>query len=582
MFKFSNMSNQDNQDYFAKDFDPYKVTVRRLKEILNAHGIPYKNISRKAEFVQKFQEYVLPELQRKEEKEQKVSAEQKTAKRKSVTEQKHAEEDIVSSISNSQIKTPNQRKRKAGRASSKKQKEETITQPQIIQNDGHSSKAIVIDDDNINNNAQLASISQELLKQNYSERISPPRPLKAPTSETPFYPMVPPYSRTPAYPFLEPEELEKVKLREKELQASSETPLYQIQEGSENREDKIKHFERREAFAYCFRPRAPKRNIDRRPPPEFVKRKQKIRLSSGIIFLIFVVATVIVSFSLKAQIGFCDSVKLDHKEDEDLQSLSQLVINIMCTQCPPKATCSNGIITECEKGFKRETSFFRLAKPYYTHCAIDKDQITKARKYTKEFKEIIAREMGKVTCGYVDRDNLIDENLMLQLKDIMPPQDYEYIDVALENIRQDDDILIENEDGENYIVSKKPTFSFYCQLTFAISKLIKKFFDNLSYSLTIVTTLSLLLFGFWYIRQRIWERRQVSAAFGLALTRLSEEKQIIGQEFREEAFAHVKDPMVRQKLFQKLDEKVRTNPYVRAGNTLYGGFETGFWEWKGK
>lgn len=571
-----------NQDYFAKDFDPNKVTIKRLKEILNAHNIPHKGIARKAEFVQKFQEYVLPELQRKEEKEQKVSTEQKTAKRKSVTEQKHAEEDNISSISNSQIKTPNQRKRKVGRVSSKKQKEETITQPQIIQDDGQSSKAIVIDDDNINNNAQLTSISQEQLRQNYSERISPPRPLKAPTSETPFYPMVPPYSRTPAYPFLEPEELEKVKLREKELQASSETPLYPIQEGSENIEDKIKHFERREAFAYCFKPRAPKRNIDRRPPPEFVKRKQKIRLSSGIIFLIFTVTTVIVLLSLKAQIGFCDSVKPDYKEVEDSQSSSQFVINLMCTQCPPKATCSNGIITECEKGFKRETSFFRLAKPYYTHCAIDKDQMTKARKYTKEFKEIIAREMGRVTCGYEDKDNMLYENLILQLKDIMPLQDYKYINVTYETICEDDDINIENKDGENYIFSKKPTFSFYCQLSFAIAKLIKKFFDNLSYSLTVVSASSLLVFGFWYIRQRIWERRQVSAAFGLALTRLNEEKRIIGQEFREEAFAHVKDPMVRQKLFQKLDEKVRTNPYVRAGNIIYDGFETGVWEWKGK
>src|SRR4051812_5538203 len=121
-----------NQDYFAKEFDLNKVTIKRLKEILNAHNIPYNDISRKAEFVQKFQEYVLPELQRKEEKEQKVSTGQRTTKRKSATEQKHAEEEI-SSVSNSQIKTPNQRKRRAGRASSKKQKEETITQPQIIQ-----------------------------------------------------------------------------------------------------------------------------------------------------------------------------------------------------------------------------------------------------------------------------------------------------------------------------------------------------------------------------------------------------------------------------------------------------------------
>ncbi|GET04360.1 related to sister chromatid separation protein [Rhizophagus clarus] len=567
-----------NQDYFAKDFDPTKVTIKRLKEILNAHDIPYKDISRKAEFVQKFQEHVLPELQRKEEKEQEICTEQRTGKRKNVTEQNIAEEDIISSVSKSQIKTPNQRKRKAGRASSRKQKEETITQPQIIQDDGQSSKAIVIDDDNINN-TQLTSISQELLRQN-SERISPPRPLKAPTSETPFYPMVPPYSRTPAYPFLEPEELEKVKLREKELQVSSETTLYPIQEGSENRGDKIKHFERREAFAYCYKPRAPKKNIDRRPPPEFIKRKQKIRLSSGIIFLIFLTATVMMLLKLKAQIGFCNSINPDQREDEGSQSSSQLIISIMCTQCPHKAMCSNGMITECEKGFKRETSLFRLAKPYYTHCVIDKDQMTKARKYTKEFKEIIAREMGKVECGYEDRDSLTYENLVLQLENMMPPQDYEYINTTYENILLDDDIFIENEDGEKYIFSKKPTFSFYCQLTFAIAKLTKKFFDNLSYSFTIVSTSSLLIFGFWYIRQRIWERRQVSSAFGLALTRLSEEKRIIGQEFREEAFAHVKDPMVRQKLFQKLDEKVRTNPYVRAGNTLYGGFETGIWEWK--
>src|SRR6266540_5205618 len=55
-----------NQDYFAKDFDPSKVTIKRLKEILSAHNIPYKDNLRKAEFVQKFREHILPivELQK--------------------------------------------------------------------------------------------------------------------------------------------------------------------------------------------------------------------------------------------------------------------------------------------------------------------------------------------------------------------------------------------------------------------------------------------------------------------------------------------------------------------------------------
>ncbi|RIA87606.1 Man1-Src1p-C-terminal domain-containing protein [Glomus cerebriforme] len=593
----------NNQDYFAKDFDPNKVTIKRLKEILNAHNIPHKDISRKAEFVQKFQDHVIPDLQRRREEGEprgatELQQERKTAKdhrvRRNVIEQRHAEQEIIPS---SQTKTPNQRKKKSGRASNKKQKEETITQPYILQDDGQSSKATVIDD---NHAAQLTSISQssghEQSKQNYSGRLSPPRPLKAPMSETPFYPMVPPYPRTPVYPFLEPEELETVRRKDQELQQSSErqeTPLYPIQEGSENGEDKIKYFERREAFAYCFKPRAPKRDIDRRPPPEFIKRKNRIRLSSGIVILSFIFIFIFLYLSLKTKIGFCDSVVKpipDHKEVGNVQSLIQLLINIMCTHCPPKATCSNGVIAECEKGFKQETSFFRLTKPYYTHCAIDKEQTTKAKKYTKEFKELVAREMGRVTCGYGDNDNLLYENLKLQLKEKMPPQDYKYINDIDENITkireedQENDIYVEEENEDSisrlYIFSKKPTYSFYCQLTFAFVNLIENIFDNLFYSLTVVLTSSLLLFGTLYIRQWIWEKRQISTAFGLALTRLNENKRIIGLEFREEAFSHVKNPMVRQKLFQKLDEKVRTNPYVRAGNTRYDGFEAGFWEWK--
>src|ERR1043165_6603074 len=95
----------NSQDYFAKDFDPSKVTIKRLKEILNAHGISYKDISRKADFVLKFEEHILPivERQKKIEEREKhateLKQERKTAEdhkvRKIVTEQSHVEEETL-------------------------------------------------------------------------------------------------------------------------------------------------------------------------------------------------------------------------------------------------------------------------------------------------------------------------------------------------------------------------------------------------------------------------------------------------------------------------------------------------------
>jgi len=215
-------------------------------------------------------------------------------------------------------------------------------------------------------------------------------------------------------------------------------------------------------------------------------------------------------------------VSSDRKESENLPSLYQLVTNKMCTPCPSKATCSKGVITECEKGFKRETSFFQFTNP---RCVIDKDQMTKEKKYTKEFKEIVAREMGRVECGYSNKENLIDENLKLQLKEKMLPQDYEYIDITYANIFSDDEFKTFNDsDGRVYILSERPTYSFYCQLTNAFVKLVKIVLDNLLYSLSAVSTLFALLFGILYIRQWIWESGQVSVAYNLALMRLKEHK----------------------------------------------------------
>ncbi|CAG8588568.1 4373_t:CDS:2, partial [Funneliformis mosseae] len=572
-----------NQDYFAEDFDPSKVTVKRLKEILNANDIPYRDISRKAEFIQKFQDHVLPivELQRRTGGQQERKTDKESRARTVDNEQRHTEEEIVPSVSTTQIKTPHQKRQKSGRASSKKRRE-------VIEQ--HVQGEIAVE---TQQTTTVESTRQSLLNQNYSENVSPPRTLRAPTSPAPFYPMMPPYSRTPAYPFLEPEELEVVKRKEQELRQSTEldeVSLYPTQGdsqypsrgGTENstspKKDRI---ERREAIAYCHKPRSFKQPIDRRPPPEFIKRKPRFSFRSKIIFFL-IISGGILYFGFKNN-EYCDSATSSHQEGENDSTSSQLINDQTCTPCPKGSICSKGVITECERGFKLETSYFRLNKPY---CVIDKDQMANAKKYTKEFKEIVAHETGRFECGY-DKDNLIYENLKLRLKEKMPSQDYaKYSEDVYKNIEHDDDIYFIKKDHNGTVItsiySKKPTYGIYCQLSNAVVNLFNNVFDNPFYSLIVVSTISAILFLFLSVRRWMWERNQVNDAFNLALMRLSEKKQIICLEFREEAFAHVTDPMERQKLFQLLDARVRAYPYVRAGNIRYSGFEAGYWEWKVK
>ncbi|CAI2178207.1 13474_t:CDS:2, partial [Funneliformis geosporum] len=577
-----------NQDYFAENFDPSKVTVKRLKEILSANDIPYKDSSRKAEFIQKFQDHVLPivELQRRTEAQQQERITDKESRaRRTDKEQRHVEEKIAPSVSTTQIKTPHQKKQKSGRASSKKRKE-------VIEQ--HVQDEIAVE---TQQTTTLESAGQSQLKQNHSEKVSPPRTLRAPTSPTPFYPMMPPYSRTPAYPFLEPEELEEVKRKEQELHQSTELDevslypptqgdaQYPSREGTENRSTTTGNdiIERREAIAYCHKPRAFKRPIDRRPPPEFIKRKTRFPLSlRSIIKILFIIGASYYLYIIFRTNEYCDSAITSHQDVQNDSPTSESINDQTCTPCPNGSICSNGVITECERGFKLEKSYIRFNKPY---CVIDKDQMANAKKYTKEFKEMIAHETGRFECEY-DKDNLIYKDLKLRLKEKMPPHDFDkYSEDVFKNIEHDDDIYFIEKDHNGTtkasIYSKKPTYGFYCQLSNSIVNLFKNVFDNPFYSLIILSTSSAILFIFLSVRRWIWERRQVNVAFNLALMRLSERKQIIGLEFREEAFAHVTDPMERQKLFQMLDAKVRAYPYVRAGNTRYSGFEAGYWEWKG-